>query len=781
MLGREPLRRLVHQANVCAMTRETGSLPDTEAVPPAPRRFQVQVLAAFAAAWLIAGLLAAGAWRQAEDSEKAALAIAHTYEVLVETSRLRADTLQIELSSQYFRLTGDTARLAERDQAIAARETSLKRLGMLTEDNPAQQARLAQMREIVAQRLGVARRVEQLRKEVGAEAAAAFAASAGLRESLARLLALRDEVREEEIRLLEKRSREHTRARSVALASAVLAAWALFGLLAGTYFVIRRQLRANEAARRELALRAARLRELNDALDRASRMKSDFLASMSHELRTPLNAIIGFSEILRDGLAGDITAQQREYLNDVLTSGTHLLALINDILDLSKVEAGKMTLEPENLTVESLLTAALSIVREKATAHRLTLDLRVAADCGEICADGRKVKQIVYNLLSNAVKFTPDGGRITLAACRRPAREAPEASPPPGTQEFLEITVSDTGIGISAENQKRLFAAFVQIDSSLARQYPGSGLGLALVKRLVELHGGAVGLESTPGQGTTFRVWLPYRPAANGLASAPRATAKPAQASGRRVLVVEDEAPAFELLRLPLEKEGFTAVRAANASEARRRLETEVFDLVTLDILLPGEDGWLLLDWLKKTTRLSHIPVVVVSIVADEKKGIALGASAVLQKPVTREQLLRVLEDLGFGPTQDTPARVLVIDDDAAVRRHLDTLLAAEGHTVDEAPDGREGLSKAFAHPPDLILLDLMMPQLSGFEVVTALRADARTLGVPIVIVTAKTLDQGEIAALNGQVQAVLQKSGFAPEVFLAEVRRALAKRGGKP
>ena len=527
-------------------------------------------------------------------------------------------------------------------------------------------------------------------------------------------------------------------------------------------------------------LTTLRLRAREAAAQEASRLKSEFLASMSHELRTPLNAIIGFSEILRDGMAGDVTEQQREYLQDILSSGTHLLALINDILDLSKVEAGKMSLELERLTVDSLLKASLAIVRERAVSHRQTLDLQVAADAGELCADTRKVKQIVYNLLSNAVKFTPDGGRIVLSARRVPADAAPaQARPPAGTTAFLEIAVSDTGIGISAADQDRLFSAFTQIDSSLARNYEGTGLGLALVRRLAELHGGAVGVESAPGQGSTFRVWLPCRPVPECLIAQHGAGEPARQPSGDRVLVVEDESRAFELLRLALERDGFKVARAADAQEARARLEAETPDLITLDILLPGEDGWQFLDWLKHSVDYAHIPVVVISIVAEEEKGFALGASAVLEKPFMKDDLTRALIALGFAEPARGPARVLVIDDEPVAVEHAARLLEAEGHTVERAFGGREGVAKALAAPPDLVILDLLMPDLSGFDVVTVLRTDARTAIIPIVVVTGKMLDEADRRELNGHVQAVIAKSGFSPALFMAEVHRALRVRRG--
>jgi signal transduction histidine kinase/CheY-like chemotaxis protein/HAMP domain-containing protein len=528
-------------------------------------------------------------------------------------------------------------------------------------------------------------------------------------------------------------------------------------------------------------LTTLRVRANEQAAREANRLKSEFLASMSHELRTPLNAIIGFSEVLRDGIAGEVNEQQREYLQDILNSGTHLLALINDILDLSKVEAGKMALELEWLKVEEILRTSLAIVREKAVAHRLTLDLQ-AAGAGELCADPRKFKQIAYNLLSNAVKFTPEGGRIVVTARRLLAHDVPvivTLVPPSGITEFVEIAVSDTGIGIAQDDQARLFAAFTQIDSKLSRQHEGTGLGLALVKRLAELHGGAVGVESAPGKGSTFRVWLPCRPRSDCVDQNMQSAA-PTRNGGHRVLVVEDDPQAVELLRLALTRDGFEVMQAASADEARRRLAEQTPDLITLDILLPGEDGWQFLDWLKQSTEWAHIPVVVVSIVAEQHKGFALGACVVLQKPFAKEELTAELARLGFVSPQINAARVLVVDDDPGAVERTAVPLEAAGHSVERAFGGREALASALAAPPDLILLDLLMPDLSGFEVVAALRSDPRTALVPIIIVTAKTLDADERRSLDGQVQIVVSKDRFSPEDFLTEVHRALTLRESK-
>jgi len=527
----------------------------------------------------------------------------------------------------------------------------------------------------------------------------------------------------------------------------------------------------------------------NLQLEEASRSKSEFLANMSHELRTPLNAIIGFSEVLRDGLAGSLAPQQKEYIGDIFTSGTHLLSLINDILDLAKVEAGKMTLDLEPLQVAALVEGSLLVVREKATGQRLRLVADVPRDLGEAWLDERKLKQVLYNLLSNAVKFTPEGGEVRLAA-RRVGREAV-----PGGRfaQYLEVAVSDTGIGISAADQERLFKPFTQIDSTMSRRYEGTGLGLVMVKRLAELHGGSVGLRSVPGQGSTFTVWLPWyteanRPAGNEPApsppSPPRARPSPAGAAapGSRkplALVIEDDDKSAELLRLQLDGEGFRVVRAATAEAGLTQAALERPDLITLDIMLPGMDGWEFLERFKHYPEFAGVPVVIVSIVADKNRGLSLGASHVLQKPVDREGLARALASIGFPPSQGGPARtILVIDDDPKAVQLFGAYLIAAGYRVISAYGGLEGIEVARAQRPDLIVLDLMMPEVSGFEVVEALKRDAATAALPIIVVTAKQVTAEDRIRLNHVVKGVMEKAEFNHGRFIGEVRRAMAGKG---
>jgi PAS domain S-box-containing protein len=533
------------------------------------------------------------------------------------------------------------------------------------------------------------------------------------------------------------------------------------------------------------------LQQKNAELEDASRMKSEFLANMSHELRTPLNAIIGFSEVLRDGLMGEMTAQQRGFIGDIFSSGKHLLSLINDILDLSKVEAGKMTLDLEPVQVSSLFVNSLSVIREKAAARHIGLSLDAADDLGSIQADARKVKQIVYNLLSNAVKFTIDGGQVTMRAGRVPradvgrlsgswtGRRLPLADS--AFTDFLEISVIDSGIGISPEGLEQLFKPFSQIDSGLARKFEGTGLGLAMVKLLAELHGGAVAVESAVGEGSRFTVWLPLR-AVEGEALTPgKASGGPRSeplAGARTVLVVEDDFKSADLLRVHLETEGFKVLHAGSAEAALALAVQQPLSLITLDILLPNMDGWEFLARLKQVPALTRIPVVIISIVADRNKGFALGAAAVMQKPVSRQELYESLVELGLFPlAQGHTLKVLVVDDDPKVVELIALRILGPACTVLRAYGGREAIDAARRELPDVIVLDLMMPGVNGFDVVEALNEHADTARIPIFVVTAKQITAEDRTRLNGYVMAIMEKAEFDRDRFTAEVRRAMSGR----
>ncbi len=529
------------------------------------------------------------------------------------------------------------------------------------------------------------------------------------------------------------------------------------------------------------------LQEKNLELEHASSMKSEFLATMSHELRTPLNAIIGFSEALKDGLMGPLSDTQQEYIGDIFTSGQHLLSLINDILDLSKVEAGMMTLELEAVDLDSLLSGSLSIVKEKALTQRIALELETDDGLGLPLLDMRKTKQIVYNLLANAVKFSTSGASVRLSARRVPRNTVgmlsgawPVHSFPLADSEFtefLEISVSDSGIGISRPDMAKLFQAFSQIDSSLARKFEGTGLGLAMVKQLAELHGGTVAVTSAEGEGARFAVWLPLRKGVQADAALPPGGHAAPPGNTRVALVIEDNDQAADLVRLLLEAEGFSVLRAASAEEALLLAPQHTLSLITLDIQLPGIDGWEFLSRVRDSTSLAHVPVVVISGMADSNLGLTRGAAAVLQKPISRAQLKMSLANLGLHPVADQTWTVLVVDDDPKAVEVIAAFLPAPAYAVVRAYGGAEAITLAQRLRPDLIFLDLMMPEVSGFDVVEALQRNSETARIPILVVTAKQITPLDRSTLNknqANVVHIVEKAELNHGRFIDEVRRAL-------
>ena len=535
------------------------------------------------------------------------------------------------------------------------------------------------------------------------------------------------------------------------------------------------------------------LQQKNVELEDASRMKSAFLANMSHELRTPLNAIIGFSEVLGDGLLGDMTEKQRRFIGDIFKSGKHLLSLINDILDLSKVEAGKMLLDLDSVEVSSLLKNSLSIIKGQAAVKHVSLDMRLAENLGSMTADARKVKQIVYNLLSNAVKFIADGGHVTLCADRVTRNEVAVLTGPwagrtfplaeSDFSDYLMLSVTDDGIGMSPDQLEHLFKPFSQVDSSLARQFEGTGLGLAMVKLLADLHGGAVAVESAVGEGSRFTVWIPMRTSEvlTLESTIPTTTATyEVPAGARTALVVECNDESAELIRVQLEAEGFTVVHATSAEAAIAVAEktAEPLALVTLDVMMPDADGWTLLKKLKSIPRLKHVPVVIISILADRTKGFAMGAAAVMQSPVSRQELYDSLVELGLLPASaDHETKVLVVDDDPKSVELIAVQIQDLATQVFRAYGGREAIEIAERELPDLIVLDLMMPEVSGFDVVDALNRNPATASIPLIIVTAFEITAEERERLDGGVLAVMGKAGFDGKRFVSEVRRAMTRR----
>ncbi len=499
--------------------------------------------------------------------------------------------------------------------------------------------------------------------------------------------------------------------------------------------------------------------------ERANRAKSEFLASMSHELRTPLNAILGFSELLSDDSTDQFDKKtRRRFLDQIHSSGQHLLQLINDILDLSKVEAGQMELHLESVDLGSVIQDVRATIEPLALSKSIVLNTESKREISLI-ADSAKVKQMLLNLVSNAIKFTPNGGRIDIRIRRLDA--------------WVEIAVSDSGIGIAKEDLERLFTEFQQLDAGPGRQQEGTGLGLALTRRFAELHGGQVIVESEVGKGSTFTLRLPLQTAARRPAAqvAPPAVAT-TDPSRPLVLVVDDNPQAAEILSRYLHAGGFGTAVARTGPEALRMAGELKPAAITLDILLPQVDGWEVLNRLKADEATQNIPVVVVSVVDNPSLGRALGALDYFVKPVDGKALLSRLGQYTFATKVKTdPVRVLVVDDEPANLDLLEGLLEPAGFGVLKAGSGREGIDKARSEMPSLILLDLMMPDLSGFDVVEALRADEATREIPIMVLTAKTLTEADKQALNGQVAAIFQRNSVAGTELTAWLRGIVAQR----
>ena len=513
----------------------------------------------------------------------------------------------------------------------------------------------------------------------------------------------------------------------------------------------------SEAMRQEAAL-AQRLSATVQALEQASQAKSDFLASMSHELRTPLSAIIGFSALMRDEpLDEGRRAIPDEWIEHVRRSGDHLLALINDVLDLTKIEAGRIELARDPFELATALAESVEGLRPLADKKRIEMVLD--AEQGMISADRGRLRQVVYNLLSNAIKFTPEEGTVTVEA-RWSGSEA-------------TIVVTDTGVGIAAEDLGRIFEEFRQVGDMKARE-AGTGLGLALSRRLVEAHGGRISVSSDPGVGSRFEVVLP-----ESRVSEPEPVPQPsvaAELTGSSVLLIEDDPGAVRLLRTYLEGEGYAVEVAPDGESGIAAARDHRPGAIILDVLLPGIDGWEVLRRLKADPELRDVPVMVATVVDERNVAMSLGAVDYFLKPVRPDALLARLATYTFTTkVKQRNVRVLVIDDEASARDLVANALRPEGFEVVTAASGTEGLAMAQERPPDLVICDLVMPDMDGYEVVDRLADSDMPKDVPILILTGQDLTESDRERLNGKVATVLQKDGD-PRVPLGRwLRRASA------
>jgi signal transduction histidine kinase/CheY-like chemotaxis protein len=519
------------------------------------------------------------------------------------------------------------------------------------------------------------------------------------------------------------------------------------------------------AAQSVLAIQNANLftevEEKSRQLEMASQHKSQFVASMSHELRTPLNAIIGLTEMMVSNAQRFGTEKAAEPLRRVHRAGTHLLGLINQVLDLSKIEAGKLELSPEMVNLSPLLEDVIGTARQLADQNKNRLVVESPENLGTLTVDPMRLRQILLNLLSNACKFTKQGEvklRVKKVVDGR---------------SWVEIAVADTGIGMTSEQQARLFEEFTQADSSTARQYGGTGLGLAITRKLARMMGGDVTVTSEPGKGSVFTVRLPAGAASPAsLSTSSDGVRSP---TAECVLVIDDDATARELIADHLKAEGFSVVPAAGGAEGLKLAKELRPTAITLDVMMPDLDGWSVLAALRKDPELSEIPVIMITIVDEHRRGMALGAAGFLTKPIDRERLRRVISRFR-APSR--PTRVLMVEDDTVQRERMLALLEGPQWTVREAENGREALKRIQESKPDVILLDLMMPEMDGFAVVAALQKEASWQDIPVIVITARDLDDKDRERLNSGVRSVLVKENFRPTDLVERIRRVV---DGKP
>ena len=511
--------------------------------------------------------------------------------------------------------------------------------------------------------------------------------------------------------------------------------------------------------RKRRRVEVALIRAKEDA-ERASKFKDRFLSTLSHELRTPLNAVMGFSDLLADKRYGELNERQQRYVAHINTGGRHLLKLINDILDLSKIEAGRLEISSEDLSVETIFGEVVSALRPLAEKKAQTLS--PSAEPGlAVHADGMRFKQVLMNLVGNAIKFTPEGGRIELTA-QQVARE-------------VQVKVRDNGPGIPQEEQKRIFEAFYRLRKS-GEGAEGTGLGLAITESLVKLQGGSLGLESEPGSGSCFYFSLPIAKAVReARPHVPKAVGEVAKTP--KILIIEDDHMASHLLESQLTSSGYQVVscdQPESALEMAAHLQPQA---ITLDLLMKPISGWEILLQLKQDPRTTSIPVIVVTIVDQPTTGAALGADDYLIKPVEKAVLLAAVKRCLEGREGASPARpILVVEDDEPTREIIAELLKTRGYVVTTAADGVSARSQVAASLPQLVILDLMIPKVSGFELLAEWRADPRTTELQIFVLTSKELTAQEKTYLRANTQSLFHKQESWQEALMKQLHRAVGK-----
>jgi signal transduction histidine kinase/CheY-like chemotaxis protein len=514
----------------------------------------------------------------------------------------------------------------------------------------------------------------------------------------------------------------------------------------------------------ELRTKNEELESQNRRVQEANRLKSEFLANMSHELRTPLNGIIGFAEIMHDGRVGSVSPPHKEYLGDILTSARHLLQLINDVLDLSKVEAGKMEFRPGLVDLEIVVKEVCEIVRTLAAHKRIRLATETDPSLTGIVADSRSLKQILYNYLSNALKFTSDEGTVTV-------RVKPE------NRDYFRIEVEDTGIGIHADDLARLFVEFQQLDASTAKKYSGTGLGLALTKRIVEAQEGHVGVKSAPDRGSIFYAVLPRVPRVPGEFMDEQTSAVAAPETPL-ILVIEDEANDRAWLARELSAAGYGVQTVATGAEAIVRCRERRFDAITLDMILPDMSGRAVLGKIRERGLNVETPVVIVTVLANKGIGIGYEVKEILAKPVSAGEVLKALKRCAVAPSSRQP--ILVVDDDTSALKLAEKTLEELGYRALCMQDVPSALRAAAQERPAAVVLDLVIPEINGFDFLKRFRMTEEGRQIPVIVWTGKDLTDAERRHLRSAADSILTKDDIADEL-LRELKACFRVRNITP
>ena len=522
--------------------------------------------------------------------------------------------------------------------------------------------------------------------------------------------------------------------------------------------IYQRAAEVQEANRRLEATNQELLRAKEEA-ERGSRFKDQFLSTMSHELRTPLNAVLGFSDLLADESYGPLNDRQRRYVEHIHTGGKHLLTLISDILDLSKIEAGRLELTNESLRVEAIFGEVLSVMRPLADKKSQSLSKKSQPGL-VVRADSVRFKQVLMNLLGNAIKFTPKGGSIELGAHLAGGR--------------VRVEVRDNGPGIPPTEQQRIFEAFYRL-REFGKKTEGTGLGLAITHRLVELHGGELTLDSEVGKGSCFYFSLPVAVAIQDALPHP-----PPPAGTRvrlpRVLVIEDDRAAAQLIQTQLISAGYESLVCQEPQNALELAVQFQPGAITLDIVMKPKNGWEVLSQLKRDPRTSHIPLIVVSMVDQPGMGTLLGADEYLVKPVDKATLLAALQRrAGMRPSPKRTRPILVVEDDTATREFIVEMLTAQGYAVATASDGAQARAQVAANKPELVILDLVLPGAGGFELLGEWRASPRTADLPVFILTSKELTPEEQRFLRANAESLLRKQEPWQEALIKQLSRVVS------